>query len=563
MKDWRNNNKRNRLLIIALEGKGDVLTLIGRYDETIDSFQKVLKYSKNSHLTLAKTKRKIAYVYQNQGDYETALGILKDAEMLLKGRSVEEYFERAEICIQRCSIYRIKGEMEKGLKIGKRGLRIVEMLSSKNLSKDLKIYAKKIESIGCNSLGAIFWTRGEYDKAINLFQKRLKISERLGDKQGIGMALNNLGIAYYDKGEYDRALDLYHKCLKIYEEIGDKRGIGMACNSLGNLYSANGDYEKAIELFQRKIEISKEIGDMQGISIGSGNLGFVYHHNGEYGKALELYQEKLEISKKIGDIQSIAVACGGLGDVYFNQGEYDKAFELFKSYLKVCKRIGDRQGTGIAYGNLGALFLELGDFKKAESCLSKSERVLSQIKSKFYLIEPLMKIAELRMLEQKGRWALKAREYLDRALKLAEELNLKKEKACALLLQARILNQGLLRVIKGDEGLSGDVRGTFGEDSGWQIADRRFKEAIKIFEELRHPFDLAKAYYYYGEYLLRRTGVREKIPRPFWERAGMRGQEEEKGATEYLQKAKEIFEKIGAKAWFKKTQDLIGQILNR
>jgi tetratricopeptide (TPR) repeat protein len=70
MKDWKNNNKRNRLLIIALEGKGDVLTLIGRYDETIDSFQKVLKYSKNSHLTLAKTKRKIVYVYQNQGDYE-------------------------------------------------------------------------------------------------------------------------------------------------------------------------------------------------------------------------------------------------------------------------------------------------------------------------------------------------------------------------------------------------------------------------------------------------------------------------------------------------------------
>jgi hypothetical protein len=47
MKDWKNNNKRNRLLIIALEGKGDVLNLIGRCGKAIDLFQKVLKYSKN------------------------------------------------------------------------------------------------------------------------------------------------------------------------------------------------------------------------------------------------------------------------------------------------------------------------------------------------------------------------------------------------------------------------------------------------------------------------------------------------------------------------------------
>uniref|UniRef100_A0A7V0Z4N1 Tetratricopeptide repeat protein n=1 Tax=candidate division WOR-3 bacterium TaxID=2052148 RepID=A0A7V0Z4N1_UNCW3 len=517
MKGWRNNNKRNRLLIIALEGKGDVLTFIGRYDEVTDSFQKVLKYSRNSHLTLAKSKRKIADVYQKQGNYEIALGILRDAEMLLTGKSVEEWFERVELCIQRCSIYRVKGEMEKGLEQGKRGLKIVGMLSYKNLPRDLKIYAKKIESIGCNSLGAIFWTRGEYDKAINLFQKRLDISKKLGDK----------------------------------------RGIGMACNSLGNLYSANGEYEKAIKLFQRKIEISKEIGDVQGISIGSGNLGFVYHHKGEYDKALKLYQEKLKISEEIGDIQSIAVACGGMGDVYFNQGECEKAFELFKRYLKVCKKIGDKQGIGIANGYLGSLFLELGDFKKAESYLLKSEMTLNQIKSKFYLIEPLTKIAELRILEQKVKWALKSREFADRALKLAKELNLKKEKACALLLQARILHQGLLRGIKGDKGLSGAVRGTCSAEKigirkpllqDWQDAEDKFKEAIALFEELKQPFELAKAYYYYGE-ALKKCSVQFQLDEKEIVYLKM-------DATKYLQKAKEIFKRIGAKGWLKKVNEL-------
>ena len=529
-------NPRKKLLLRALDGKGEVLSLLGRYDEAIDSFQKVASYGKTSALTITKAKRKIAYVFQNQGDYETSLSILKDAEMLLTEKSIEEWFERAEICIQRCSIYRVKGEMVRGLKEGEKGLKIIEMLLSKDLTTDLKIYAKKIESIGCNSLGAIFWTRGEYDKAINLFQKRLKISEKIGDKQGMGMAYNNLGIVYYDKGEYDEALELYYKCLKIYEEIGDKRGIGMACNSLGNLYSARGEYEKAIELLQRKVKISKEIGDIQGISIGSGNLGFVYYYKAEYDKAIKLYQEKLKISKKIGDMQSVAVAFGGLGDAYCNKGEYDKANEYFKNYLKICKKIGERQGIGIAYGNLGALFLELGELKKAEKYLLKSEMVLSQIKSKFYLIEPLTKITELKMLEQKRNWAIKAREYADKALEIAEEMNLKKERAYALLLQARIFYQGLLRGIKGDRWLS-----EVGADTRWEIADMKFKEAIKLFEELNQPFELAKAYYYYGEALKKCSG---------------QFQLDEKESTKYLNKAREIFKKIGAKVWLKRVFEL-------
>jgi len=135
---------------------------------------------------------------------------------------------------------------------------------------------------------------------------------------------------------------------------------------------------------------------------------------------------------------------------------------------------------------------------------------------------------------------------------LALGLNSKAGKAEALLLQARILHQELLRGVKGDKRLLGVGGVTCSADTRWQIADRRFKGAIALFEELRHPFELAKAYCYYGEFLLRRTEVREKIPCSFGERTGVREKEEEKGATEYLQKAQEIFEKIGAKAWLKK-----------
>jgi len=417
-------NPKKELLIRALDGKGEVLNLLGRYDEAIDSFQKVLKYSKNSHLTLAKSKRKIADVYQNQDKYETALKTISDSQRFLFGDSVEEQLERVEIYLLRCWIYRIRGEMERAIKEGEMGLRMVDEISPAAIPEQIEIEHKRIKANGFNSLGAIFWTKGEYDKALELYQKYLRISEELGDRQGIGKASNNLGTVYSDKGEYDKAIELFRKYLRISEEIGDKRGIGIAS----------------------------------------------FH--------------------------------------------------------------------------LGGLFLELGELKKAEEHLLVAKKVLTEIGDKFFLIDAFTEIAELKI---KQNFIIEALKYADNAFKLAQELGSKHDKARALLMQARIFYQGLLRGIKGDRGLSG-----VGADTRWHIADMKFKEAIKIFEELKQPFEIAKAYYYYGEML--KSETLKQVQGDSGRKGG------KKKANEYLQKAREIFEKIGAKGWLKRVNELLERI---
>ncbi len=578
-------NPKKELLIRALDGKGEVLNLLGRYDEAIDSFQKVLKYSKNSHLTLAKSKRKIADIYCKQGDYDIALGMLEKAQIFLTGDTLEEQLERAEIYISRCFIYRMKGGMKEALIEGKTGLEIVDGLSGVTFEQ-IEIERKKVIARGSNNLGIIFQTKGEYDKAIELYRKSLKISEEIGDKQGIADAINNLGTFYYNKGEYDKAIELYQKRLQISEEIGDKLSIGMVSANLGNVYYDKGEFDKAIELYQKRLQISEEIGDKRGIGIANLNLGGIYYVKGEYGKAtelfekclrifedidykqgiglavhnlglvysdkaeydkaIELFQKDLRISEEIGDKQGIGVAIGSLGNTYFVKGEYDKAIELFQKNLRIYEEVDDKRGIGIASFHLGGLFLELGELKKAEEHLLVAKNVLTEIGDKFFLIDAFTEIAELKI---KQNFIIEALKYADNAFKLAQELGSKHDKARALLMQARIFHQGLLRGIKGDRGLSG-----VGADARWQIADMKFKEAIKIFEELKQPFELAKAYYYYGEMLKSETLKQVQ---------GDSGRKGEKGkANEYLQKAREIFEKIGAKQWFAKVKELCSKTKN-
>ena len=75
--------------------------------------------------------------------------------------------------------------------------------------------------------------KGEWDKALEFFEKSLELKEELGDMRGISSSYNNLGLLYKDKGEWDKALEFYEKSLEINQELGDRAGISSSYNNLG------------------------------------------------------------------------------------------------------------------------------------------------------------------------------------------------------------------------------------------------------------------------------------------------------------------------------------------
>ncbi|MDE6784003.1 MAG: tetratricopeptide repeat protein, partial [Ruminococcus sp.] len=62
---------------------------------------------------------------------------------------------------------------------------------------------------------------GEYDKALEYYEKALKICESVLGKEHPNTATtyNNIAVVYQDKGEYDKALEYYEKALKICESV--------------------------------------------------------------------------------------------------------------------------------------------------------------------------------------------------------------------------------------------------------------------------------------------------------------------------------------------------------
>lgn len=179
-------------------------------------------------------------------------------------------------------------------------------------------------------------------------------------------ALNNIGYVYKQQGNLTKALEWYNKSLKIREQIGDNHGIANSINNIARIYNIQGDNQKAMEYYNKSLKIQNEHGDIQGASISLNNIGFIYYNQGDINKALEYYNRGLRIQEEIGDKQGVAVSLNSIGSVYSSQGNFPKALECYRKSLQILENIGDKNGIGILHISLGDLYKNQGiSFYKA------------------------------------------------------------------------------------------------------------------------------------------------------------------------------------------------------
>ena len=220
---------------------------------------------------------------------------------------------------------------------------------------------------------------GEYQKAIQYYEKGLKISSAIGHQSGLASNNGSLGNAYHNLGEYQKAIKYYEKSLEVYSAIGDQSGIARSNGSLGSAYINLGEYQKAIKYHEKSLEICSAIGDQSGIESCNCNLGNAYLLLGECQKAIKYYEKSLEISSAIGKQSGIATTNGNLGNAYLSLGEYQKAIKYHEKGLEISSAIGDQSGIASNNGNLGNAYFSLGEYQKAIKYYEKGLEISSAI----------------------------------------------------------------------------------------------------------------------------------------------------------------------------------------
>jgi len=113
-------------------------------------------------------------------------------------------------------------------------------------------------------------------------------------------SLTSLGNVYDSLGEYQKAIEFHQQSLAITREIGDRGGEGKSYMGLGNVYYSLGEYQKAIEFYQQSLAITREIGDRGGEASSWFNLGLTYYKLKRIAEAKEAYLQSRELYQALG-----------------------------------------------------------------------------------------------------------------------------------------------------------------------------------------------------------------------------------------------------------------------
>ncbi|XP_044184350.1 tetratricopeptide repeat protein 28-like [Acropora millepora] len=245
----------------------------------------------------------------------------------------------------------------------------------------MEIDDRAVEGAAYGNLGNAYGSLGDFRKAIEYIEKRLKIAIEIGDRAGEGRAYGNLGSAYRSLGNFRIAFEYHEKRLKIAIEIGDRAGEGRAYGNLGIAKVSLGDFRKAIEYLEKFLKIAIEIGDRAGEGRAYGNLGNAYDSLGDIRKAMEYHEKHLKIAIEIGDRAGEGGAYGSLGNAYDSLGDIRKAIEYHEKHLKIAIEIGDREGEGMAYHNIGQGYCGLGQFDIAVDNFVSAVGVFNTLRS--------------------------------------------------------------------------------------------------------------------------------------------------------------------------------------
>ncbi len=215
------------------------------------------------------------------------------------------------------------------------------------------------------AMGTIYAADKEYNRALDYYQKALKINpdypgiynqigrtnQTLGDvnaalrnyekeiKQNPDFieAYLNLAFTYRTLKEYDKAISYCEKAIEIDPRIPE------IYLELGNVYDAAHQRFKAIEQFKKAIELNPNN------ILAFDYLGWAHINLEQFDQALTAFKKAIEIDP------TYAAAYNGLGSAYYHLKKYSQARENFTKAKK--------------------LFLEKGDFKTAE----RIDAVLEQL----------------------------------------------------------------------------------------------------------------------------------------------------------------------------------------
>lgn len=325
--------------------------------------------SLRAHLDTANviwTKDHGLFIYDYMSDYDAALECFKNAlgqASNLYGQDNSNIVGSLYTCIG--AVYQRKGNFEQAMEMYQKSL---DMARGAGDETDL--------ATSLNDIGMIYLDTGEYQKALNYLKESLAIRERLFADiyhEDLAVSLYNVGLAYFMTDSFQEAMRYYQKALDVQESLYGHNNYLVAniTYSMGYIQYRLNDVNKALDMYNEALVLFKLLFGEKHESVATclSAIGGVYSHLKDYDKALEFYKRALYIKTRVFGPQhpDVATVMNNIGTAYFYKGDSESSLSYFESVLEIRKNIyGDKHPSiAVTMNNIASIYQEQGDYQKA------------------------------------------------------------------------------------------------------------------------------------------------------------------------------------------------------
>lgn len=206
--------------------------------------------------------------------------------------------------------------------------------------------------------------KGEYQPALELFKRALKLAVESGDRQKQAEALFWIGKSYQGLGKPEHAIEPYLETRALLRQIGSRQEDAAVLQAVGEAYEDLGQWQKALDSYEAARTIWQELNLFPDQAKSLRSLGNVLLELGEVTAACDAYEEAFELSKLWEEPKGNGRSWNGVGRCRLARGEMAEAIAAFETAIKLGQQTklidlqaGARNNLAEAYrrqGNLSA-----------------------------------------------------------------------------------------------------------------------------------------------------------------------------------------------------------------
>lgn len=202
------------------------------------------------------------------------------------------------------------------------------------------------EALAYKRMGYACYIVGDYDQGIYFYEKSLSRYMQIKEYLDAAVITNFIGAAYFQKSDYSKAISYYIKTEKCCDTLINislnqtsvKRLYAILYTNFGLLYYKLDSINKPLEYFNRALYFAETINDSTRISASYSNLGMIYKAQKKFSLALSFYYKSLAISQEIDNQGYEHATLNNIANIYSQKGLIDSALVYFYKAMDIANK---------------------------------------------------------------------------------------------------------------------------------------------------------------------------------------------------------------------------------